>query len=85
MTAGMVPGALVTRALHLFGKAAGDTSKSLYDRNRAVCLLARMARSLLVIERLLLALLESGRTTASRAASSDTAKGAATRTRPWGG
>ena len=80
-----VPDALVTRALHLFGKAAGDTSKSLYDRNRAVCLLARMARSLLVIERLLLALLESGRTTASRAASSDTAKGAATRTRPWGG
>ena len=80
-----VSDALVARALHLFGKAAGDTSESLYDRNRAVCLLARMARSLLVIERLLLALLESGRTTASRAASSDTAKGAATRTRPWGG
>ncbi len=28
--------ALVTRALHLLDKAAGDTSKSLYDRNRAV-------------------------------------------------
>ena len=29
-------GGLVTRALHLLDKAAGDTSKSLYDRNRAV-------------------------------------------------
>ena len=28
--------ALITRALHLLNKAAGDTSKSLYDRNRAV-------------------------------------------------
>jgi type I restriction enzyme, R subunit len=28
--------ALVARALHLLDKAAGDTSKSLYDRNRAV-------------------------------------------------
>jgi len=28
--------ALITRALHLLGKAAGDTSKSLYDRNRDV-------------------------------------------------
>ncbi|MBZ0168647.1 type I deoxyribonuclease HsdR [Candidatus Methylomirabilis lanthanidiphila] len=28
--------ALITRALHVFGKAAGDSSKSLYDRNRAV-------------------------------------------------
>jgi type I restriction enzyme R subunit len=28
--------ALITRALHLLDKAAGDTSKSLYDRNRAV-------------------------------------------------
>jgi type I restriction enzyme, R subunit len=28
--------ALVTRALHLLNQAAGDTSKSLYDRNRAV-------------------------------------------------
>jgi len=27
---------LITRALHLLDKAAGDTSKSLYDRNRAV-------------------------------------------------
>jgi type I restriction enzyme R subunit len=27
---------LITRALHLFSKAAGDTSKSLYDRNRDV-------------------------------------------------
>ncbi len=27
---------LITRALHLFTKAAGDTSKSLYDRNREV-------------------------------------------------
>lgn len=27
---------LITRALHEFEKAAGDTSKSLYDRNRAV-------------------------------------------------
>ena len=28
--------ALITRALYLLDKAAGDTSKSLYDRNRAV-------------------------------------------------
>ena len=28
--------ALIMRALHLLDKAAGDTSKSLYDRNRAV-------------------------------------------------
>ena len=28
--------ALITRALHLLDKAAADTSKSLYDRNRAV-------------------------------------------------
>ncbi len=28
--------ALIVRALHLLDKAAGDTSKSLYDRNRAV-------------------------------------------------
>jgi len=28
--------ALITRALHLFDKSAGDASKSLYDRNRAV-------------------------------------------------
>jgi len=28
--------ALITRALHILEKAAGDTSKSLYDRNRAV-------------------------------------------------
>src|SRR5262245_3357859 len=27
---------LITRALHVLDKAAGDTSKSLYDRNRAV-------------------------------------------------
>jgi type I site-specific restriction-modification system R (restriction) subunit len=27
---------LITRALHLLDKAAGDTSRSLYDRNRAV-------------------------------------------------
>ena len=27
---------LITRALHLLDKAAGDTSKSLYDRNHAV-------------------------------------------------
>jgi len=32
---------LVTRALHLLTKAAGDTSKSLYDRNRAVYELLR--------------------------------------------
>jgi len=31
-----VDDALVTRALHLLDKTAGDTSKSLYDRNRAV-------------------------------------------------
>jgi type I restriction enzyme, R subunit len=28
--------ALITRALHLLDKAAGDTSRSLYDRNRTV-------------------------------------------------
>jgi type I restriction enzyme R subunit len=28
--------ALITRAMHLLDKAAGDTSKSLYDRNHAV-------------------------------------------------
>ena len=28
--------ALITRAMHLLDKAAGDTSRSLYDRNRAV-------------------------------------------------
>jgi len=33
--------ALITRALHLLDKAAGDTSKSLYDRNRAVYELLR--------------------------------------------
>jgi type I restriction enzyme, R subunit len=32
---------LITRALHLLDKAAGDTSKSLYDRNRAVYELLR--------------------------------------------
>jgi len=32
---------LITRALHQLGKAAGDTSKSLYDRNRAVYELLR--------------------------------------------
>jgi type I restriction enzyme R subunit len=31
-----VEGALVTRALHILEKTAGDISKSLYDRNRAV-------------------------------------------------
>jgi hypothetical protein len=31
-----VGGALVTRALHILEKTAGDTGKSLYDRNRAV-------------------------------------------------
>ena len=36
-----VPDALITRALHVFDKAAGDTSKSLYDRNRAVYELLR--------------------------------------------
>jgi type I restriction enzyme R subunit len=35
--------ALITRALHLLNKAAGDTSKSLYDRNRAVYDLLRYA------------------------------------------
>src|SRR3989442_220205 len=35
--------ALITRALHLLNKAAGDTSKSLYDRNRAVYELLRYA------------------------------------------
>lgn len=34
---------LVTRALHLLNKAAGDTSKSLYDRNRDVYSLLRYA------------------------------------------
>jgi len=33
--------ALITRALHLLDKAAGDTSKSLYDRNKAVYELLR--------------------------------------------
>jgi len=33
--------ALITRALHLLSKAAGDTSKSIYDRNRAVYELLR--------------------------------------------
>ena len=33
--------ALITRALYLLDKAAGDTSKSLYDRNRAVYELLR--------------------------------------------
>ena len=36
-----MPGALITRALHVFDKAAGDTSKNLYDRNRAVYELLR--------------------------------------------
>ena len=31
-----VAAALVNRALHALGKAAGDTSKTLYDRNKAV-------------------------------------------------
>jgi type I restriction enzyme R subunit len=35
--------ALITRALHLLDKAAGDTSKSLYDRNRDVYDLLRYA------------------------------------------
>jgi len=35
--------ALITRALHLLDKAAGDTSKSLYDRNRAVYDMLRYA------------------------------------------
>jgi type I restriction enzyme R subunit len=35
--------ALITRALHLLDKAAGDTSKSLYDRNRDVYGLLRYA------------------------------------------
>jgi len=35
--------AIITRALHLLDKAAGDTSKSLYDRNRAVYDLLRYA------------------------------------------
>jgi type I restriction enzyme R subunit len=34
---------LITRAIHLLDKAAGDTSKSLYDRNRAVYDLLRYA------------------------------------------
>lgn len=33
--------ALITRALHLFERAAGDTSKSVYDRNREVHRLLR--------------------------------------------
>ena len=33
--------ALISRALHLLDKAAGDTSKSLYDRNKAVYELLR--------------------------------------------
>ena len=33
--------ALITRALHQLDKVAGDTSKSLYDRNRAVYELLR--------------------------------------------
>jgi type I restriction enzyme, R subunit len=36
-----VDAALITRALHLFEKAAGNTSKSLYDRNREVYELLR--------------------------------------------
>jgi type I restriction enzyme R subunit len=36
-----VADALITRALHVLDKAAGDTSKSLYDRNRAVYELLR--------------------------------------------
>jgi type I restriction enzyme R subunit len=32
---------LLTRALYIFDKAAGDTSKSLYDRNRSVYELLR--------------------------------------------
>lgn len=35
--------ALITRALHLFDKAANDSSKSLYDRNRAVYDMLRYA------------------------------------------
>jgi type I restriction enzyme R subunit len=35
--------ALITRALYLLNKAAGDTSKSLYDRNRAVYDMLRYA------------------------------------------
>src|SRR5438105_1021892 len=33
--------ALIAGALHILDIAAGDTSKSLYDRNRAVCELLR--------------------------------------------
>jgi len=36
-----VDGPLITRALYLLDKAAGDSSKSLYDRNRAVYELLR--------------------------------------------
>jgi len=36
-----VDDALITRALHVLDKTAGDTSKSLYDRNRAVYELLR--------------------------------------------
>jgi type I restriction enzyme R subunit len=35
--------ALITRALHLLDRAAGDASKSLYDRNRAVYDMLRYA------------------------------------------
>jgi type I restriction enzyme R subunit len=35
--------ALITRALHLLNQAAGDTSKSLYDRNRDVYEMLRYA------------------------------------------
>ena len=35
--------ALITRALYLLDKAAGDTSKSLYDRNHAVYDMLRYA------------------------------------------
>ena len=36
-----VPEGLINRALYILDKAAGDTSKSLYDRNRAVYELLR--------------------------------------------
>ena len=36
-----VPQGLITKALHAFQKAAGDTSQSLYDRNKAVYTLLR--------------------------------------------
>ena len=38
-----VPNTLIERALAILGKFAGDTSKSLYDRNRAVYDLLRYA------------------------------------------